>query len=468
MKLVKLLLIVFGLSIFIFRSYTQTENVFFFTLGEAQEFALENNKQIQSSKIDLEIAEKKIWETTAIGLPHFDINANYQHLFDLPEFGFPVSGFIGEPLYDDINRPESFNESSPDGLEGISQYYYEGPKFPLGSKDNTIIDFVFSQLIFSGEYIVGLQASKVYKRLSEQNLVKSEIDIKQEVANSYLLILVTGVNLSILEESLGIVKQTHKEVELMFQNGFIEEMDVDQLLLNVKKIESLLLSIKNQKRIADKILKFQLGIDFEKKVILKDSINNIIVLNDLNLVTSTGFDIDNNINYQLITTQENLALLNLKRERYKVLPTISGFYQHEKQTDEAEFNFMPKDIVGVSLNFPIFSSGQRATRISQASLELQKTKLAKEQVKQSLIMEYDRSRNDFLLAGKNYLINKENLELSKNIFDKTAIKYKQGMASSMELSQANNQYLESNTTFINSLYNLFIKKVKLDKINSNL
>ncbi len=59
----------------------QTDSVYSFTLSQAQEFAVKNNLNAKNAQLDIESAHKKVWETTAIGLPQFSTTANYQHNF---------------------------------------------------------------------------------------------------------------------------------------------------------------------------------------------------------------------------------------------------------------------------------------------------------------------------------------------------------------------------------------------------
>ena len=42
------------------------------TLEQALEMALENNTTVKNARLDETIAQKKIWETTAIGLPQIN------------------------------------------------------------------------------------------------------------------------------------------------------------------------------------------------------------------------------------------------------------------------------------------------------------------------------------------------------------------------------------------------------------
>ena len=61
-----------------------------------------------------------------------------------------------------------------------------------------------------------------------------------------------------------------------------------------------------------------------------------------------------------------------------------------------------------------------------------------------------------------------NIELSKRIYQKTLIKHKEGMASSLDLTQAHNQYLNSNSNYTNSILELLTSKLNYDKILNNL
>ncbi len=217
--------------------------------------------------------------------------------------------------------------------------------------DNTTFDFTLSQLVFSGEYIVGLQASRVYKELSERSLEKTEDQIKESVSNGYYTVLVLDENVRILKQSLDAVAKTTNEMEAMYQQGLIEETDVDQLKINKSNIETTIKTLEGQKSVSEKLLKLQLGINFSNKVILTDSIGSLLKLVDFQLMTSSDFNVTGNIDYQLMQTQEDLAKLSLRREKSKFLPTISGFYQHEEQTNQPAIQFYAEGCYGIKIEF---------------------------------------------------------------------------------------------------------------------
>jgi outer membrane protein TolC len=334
----------------------------------------------------------------------------------------------------------------------------------LGVKNNTTIDLTVSQLIFSGEYLVGLQATKVLKLAIEKNLVKTEDMTRESVAGTYYLILVLGENIRLLNESLKSVEQTHNEMLKMNEQGLNEETDVDQISINKSNIQTLITSLESQKEISLKLLKFQLGVGFDQSVELSDSLPGIIGQANAQLSGISEFNVNNSIDYQIVSTQEKITGLLFKREKSKYLPTISGFYRHQEQTNQPAFNFAVKDVVGATVTLPIATSGSRNAKLSQARYDVEKMRLTKENTEQGLIMEYETARSSYQTAFSNYTINKESMLLSKKVYDKTIIKYREGVSSSFELSQNQNQFLTAESNYYNSLLSMLNAKAKLDRI----
>jgi outer membrane protein TolC len=425
------------------------------SLPDAQAFALQNNRTIRSSKIDIQHAEKQVWENLATGLPQFSVAANYLHQFVVPEISFGP--------YLDVNV-------LPDGVlnkSDIVNAYKNSPSFPLGIRDNTTIDFTVSQLIFSGEYLVGLQATKVVKEMTEKSLEKTENETKESVAGTYHLILVLGENERVLSKSLKSVDKTYNELVKMNEQGLNEETDVDQVKISKSNIQTLITSIESQKQISVKLLKYQLGLGFDQDIELTDSLPGLIEQGKMQYLTSTAFDINNSVDYQLVNYQEKISALMLKREKSKYLPTISAFYRHEEQTNMPAFNFAVKDVVGASLSIPIFTSGMRNARVSEAKFDLAKSDLAKENAEQGLIMEFETAKSTYQTAYSNFITNKESMDLSHKVYDKTVIKYKEGVSSSFELTQNQNQFLTAESNYYNSVLALLNAKAKLDRILSS-
>jgi outer membrane protein len=453
MKLIRkylLTIIVLGL---ITEGFSQeNKEILRLSVTDAQTFALQNNRTVRSAKIDIDIANKQVKETVGIGLPQLSLAANYQHQFVVPELSFG--------RYLDANSLPSGYITKDDVLNA----YKDSPPVALGVKDNTTFDFTVSQLIFSGEYLVGLHALKVIRLVSEKALVKTEAQTKESVAGTYFLILVLGESVKVLNESLNSMDQTYNDLVKMNQQGLNEETDVDQIKISWSNLKRLITSVESQKEISIKLLKYQLGMDFSQPIMLTDSIQGFIREGNLQYLTSPVFNLEKSIDYQIINDQVNISGILLKREQSKYLPTLSAFYRRHEQTNQPSFNFAVKDLVGATLSLPIFTSGQRSSKVSQAKFNLQKSLLNKENAEQGLIMEFETALSNYQTAYSNFTTSKESIILSKKVYDKTLIKYHEGVSTSFELSQNQSQYLTSESNYYNSILTLLNAKVKLDRI----
>ena len=261
----KYVLIVVLLGIISELSGQENNGVVRLSITEAQKYALENNRNVQSAKVDVGIATKQVKENVASGLPQLSLAANYQHQFVVPELSFG-------PYLDVNSLPDEGYLTKDD----FTNAYKEAPPVPLGVPDNTTFDFTLSQLIFSGEYIVGLHAARVVKQVSEKALIKTENEMKETVAGTYYMILVLGESIKVLKESMESVSQTYDEMSRMNAEGFNEETDVDQIKISMSNLKRLITSTESQKEISTKLLKYQLGMDFSQPVELTDSLQVFI------------------------------------------------------------------------------------------------------------------------------------------------------------------------------------------------
>ncbi len=431
------------------------------SLKEAQTYALENNANVKNAQLDLKIAEKQIWETTGIGLPQVSASVNYQNMLDIPTQFMP--DFIS-PSVIGINQ----------GLFGLTPIapLPESEPMPVqfGSQHNADWGVTVSQLVFSGEYIVGLQASRIFKRLSEQSLEKTEQETRESIAQSYYLVLVAEESYRIIDSTYQTILTIASDNEAMLKAGFIDQTDVDQMKLNVNNLKSSKEALSYQVEIAYRLLKFQMGLSFEQDIKLTDELAAFLEDLDFESLMVQNADITNHINYKLTETQEQISLLTLKREKSTVLPTLAAFASYSKSAMRDEFDFMDSDkgwypttVVGLKLDIPIFGGGMRYARIKQKQFAYEKAMNSKVQVSQALMTEYLQAKSGFVTAYNSYMNQKNSLELSEKIYSRTLIKYKQGVAGSFDLSNAQNQVLSAQSSYFNAVVELLNAKVKLDK-----
>ena len=420
---------------------------FEFTLKQAQDYAALNSYQTLAASKDVEKAKKKVWETIAIGLPQVSATGGYNYNIQLPVQLVPAEAFGGEP--------------------GTFEELVFGTKQSMSAAVNV------NQLIFDGSYIVGLQASKVYKEISENDKVKSVIEIKDQVTQAYGGVLVATRNKEILKENLDNIDKIVSDNKALYENGFVSEQDFDQLKLLRSQTANAYTNAERQVQISKNMLKFTMGIEIANTITLTEELTNIVNEVDAEGLLSTDFNIENHIDFRIINNQEKASLLLMKQEKSTFLPTLSANYSFQENSFSQNFDFFTdapwfnSQFVGLNLSVPILSSGMRLSKVQQAKLEYEKVGIAKKQVSESLKMNLTTSRSDYTFALDQYNTEKDNMELAERIFSKEQIKYQEGISTSLELTQANNQLLSTQGNYLNSILQLISAKSKLDKALNN-
>ena len=442
-------LILIGYFLFTFSSLAQdTVMIQLFTLKEAQNFALENNLNIRNAQLSVEQAEKVIWENTATGLPQLSSSFNYNNNLNLQTTLLP-----GEI----IGRPG------------------EDVEVQFGTQHNAMATISASQLIFSGPYIVGLQAAQIFKKSQVQSLEKTEIDTKELIAQNYYLALLAEETYVIIDSNVQNLEKTLFETRKMYEYGFAEETDVDQIRVSLISLQNSLNSAKRQIEVSYRLLKYQMGIDLNIEIRLSEKLEEIILDVNLEQTLVDPFNVVNHIDFQLMETQESLARLNMKRQKAEYMPSLSAVYNNNWSAMRNQFNFFAQDekwyyssLLGFTFNLPIFSSGNRKSKVSQLKIEYEKASNAKKLTEDGLILENQQARLDFIIAYEKYLSEKENVQISNKILERTRIKVREGISSSLDFTQINNQYLETESNYITAMLELLNAKIRLDKAMNRL
>ncbi|GET31499.1 transporter [Prolixibacter bellariivorans] len=406
-----------------------------FTLKQAQDYALEYNKKVKNAKLDVDAAQKKVWESIASGLPQIDAKADY-------------SNYLG------ASKTIQFGANMPPTV--------------IPFKPTSNVSVSVSQLLFSGSYLVGLQTAKIYKSLSETNYEKSQQDIKEQVANSYYLILVSEQTRDILKKNLENLRSTLAKTKQMEKVGMAESTDVDQLSVSVSTLENGVRSADRQVEMAYNMLRFELGVPAEQEIHLTQGLETIINRINFTALMDSSMSVENNLDYQVMETQEKLSEKQLALEKSAYLPTLSSFYNHTEKVMKPNFDASPKDVVGLNLSIPIFSSGLRKAKVSQANISLEQTQNQKDLLEEQLKIQEKQLRFNLRNAFDKYTSQKENVKVALRVNRNFDLKYEHGIASSLERLQANDNYLQAENNFVGATMELLQAYVAWEKLLNDL
>jgi len=219
------------------------------------------------------------------------------------------------------------------------------------------------------------------------------------------------------------------------------------------------------------MLKLILGIDIQNELTLKDKLD-VLSQNNIDLeLLKEEFNVTNNIDFQigqnLLTSKELL----LKLEKSKALPSIGAALNFGYNAFGNQFNFLNQDQrwlnfsnVGVNLNVPIFSSLGRSSRTQQAKIALEQSKTQLTQTEQQLKLQFEKARSDYEFSLEQLTTSKSNLNLAERIENKNQIKFKEGLASSFDLTKAQEQLYSAQQTYLQTMLDVINKRATLEKL----
>jgi len=432
------------------------QEVLKFSLPEAQEYAATHSYVVRNSDLDVTKARKKVWETIAMGLPQLSGSAGYTKNINPVKSPMPVA-IIPEEYWPYLGIPE--------GTPVTSTY-----PISFSQKYNSDWGVSVSQLIFDGSYIVGVGSAQIYLQMAKQAREKTETDIRNTVAQSYYMVLIAGENLRVMQENLENSKKLLNDTKAMYANGFVEEQDVEQMQLLVKSSENQVLKAGREIRVSKIVLKFAMGVDMDSEIELTDDLDTHLMPLVKKEILPAGFDYSSHIDYRMAVTQKQVSKKLFDLEKAAYLPGLSGFYNWNKTAYGDNSNlfkssapWFKSSLIGLNLSIPLFNGGMKNAKVKQARFDLEKAVNNQKLAEQNLQKDYLSAVADFENAVAQYTNNEENKDLAKRIYDKTTVKYNNGISGSTELAQTEGQYIQSQSAYIQSVMQVLSAEVSLNK-----
>jgi outer membrane protein TolC len=457
-------IILIGLSTCFCIVLNAQEKTMTLSLQEAINFALENSYNAKAAKNDIRSAKETVWETTAIGLPQVNAAIDYQNFLKQPVSLLPAAAFdnresIVETVEEFFDITRESSPSSPDGFIPVV----------FGTKQNINASITLTQLLFDGSYLIGLQASKTFLKISEQANEKTALLTREAIINAYGNVLVTENSISILESNIIILQKNYEDAKKIYENGFNEEEDVEQLEITLGTLKSQLNSVKRMKEIAYQMLNLSLGNLINTPLILTDSLNGLVENNMSLELISSEFNYEDHIDFKISENNRETNRLMVKLEKSKALPSLGAFVNYGNQAFSDSFSFLNSDqqwfgssLFGVSLNVPIFSSLSRRSKTAQAKIALENADIRLEETKQRLSLLAEKAKSEYQLSIENYSTAQRNVGLAGRIEKKQRIKFFEGISSSFDLLQAQNQLYAQQQNYIQSMLDVIAKKATLE------
>jgi outer membrane protein TolC len=441
-----ILLILILLSCHIGFSQEKTQQ---FSLQEAIDFALQNNRTAKNAALDIEAAKQQKWETTSTGLPQISATVDYQNFLKQQVSLLPAEFFGGNPG--------------------------EFAEVAFGTKQSINATATLRQKLFDGSYLVGLQSAKVYLQISKNAKTKTDLEVRKAVINAYGNVLLAEESVKILQENVKVLQENLNETTKIYENGLTEQENVEQLQITLSGIESALNNTTRLKTLAYQMLNITLGLDVYSTTVLTDNLESLTAQNISLELLETDANVENSVDYLIAENAKTSKELLLKLEKSKALPTLNAFINGGYTANSDTFTFTDKDqkwfgssLFGVGLNIPIFSSLGRSAATQRAKINLEKAKEDLIETEQKLQLQIAAAKSDYQFAIEDYDNKKQNLQLAERIEQKNQTKFFEGISSSFDLRQAQTQLYSAQQDYLQTMLDVINKKADLETLLNSI
>lgn len=438
-----------------FAGFAQTS----FTLDEAIQYALSNSINIASADLDIKDADLQIRELKAIGLPQINGSTNYRYNTEIP--GQPTEDFISPAVVGILNA----NNVTPDPIPDPEVQVFQ---IPFGLPHNFDVGITADMLLFDGSYLVALRSADTFRELIRRQKDQTVYDTRVAVTQAYINVLINKRNYDILLKNIDNLSKTVRETEIIYSEGFVEKLDVDRLKLSLSNLQADAQSLHRVIDFSKNILKLQMNYPQSTNITLSDDIEGLILTKAVQAGDSLDYSYTDRPEYQLLKQNEIISGLSVDRYQQARWPVVRAFGAFQRGIQDNDWLFgeniwIPTSYVGLSVSIPIYDGGDKKAKIQRARVEVDKIRNQQRLFEQAMDMEVQNGQ--LLLDNALATLNnrEQSMNLAQEIYDVAQIKYREGVGSSIELTQAEQSFYQAEQTYISSLFEVLSAHVELQK-----
>ncbi len=457
----------FMMALLLMNMETNAQKVNSFTLQQAIAYAKQNSVQVKNALLDILIQKQVNRDITSIALPQINGNAGITHNIDVPIQTLP--NFITQGTYKVL-----VNEGVKDGngapIQELSDY--GTIPFPLGNPWNANAGVTLSQIVFDGQVFIALKARNGTISLQERIAELTEESIRANVYKVYYQLVAGKVQIGLLDANISRLEKLKHDVQIMYDNGFTEKVDIDKLSVQLANLSTEKLKANNMLKNGYSGLKLLMGMPIKDSLILTDTLDDSQVKEGV--LEASQFKYSDRKDYQIAEVTNKLNGLNIRRYKLSQIPTFLLVGGYSKQAQRTEFDIFGKgdwftsSYIGLQMKIPIFNGFALQAKKQQARLQLQKTQNQAEALKISIDREVESSKDNFIAAIATMDFQKKNMALAEKVYDQTKKKYEIGTGSATEINTAQLDLKTAQTNYITALYDAIIAKIDFLKATGKL
>lgn len=414
-----------------------------YTLSQCIDYALKNHRSIKMSANDVETAYARKREGQSVYLPQVYGQAKWDDNLILQTTVIPAG---------------TFGPGTPE------------QRIQFGNQYITTAGIELDQMVFNWSHIQGIKAIKPGYDIAKTKKMMTEEQVVYNTIVAYYNVLLVNENEKLLVQNEERLRKTLPIVKLQYDKGVIRKIDVDKVQVNYNNVVTQQQVLTSRKDVAVNNLKYNIGMPLDSTIAIDTTYSRDIISADNYVDTN---NIKNRIEVQLMAKNIKLQEILFKRTKAAYYPQFSFYAKYGGQAFGEKFsqsftNWTQFAAIGFKLDVPIFDGLRTSSNVRMARLNIANLKEDKILKEEGLKLQMLNSKTEMKNAEQTLTLNKENIELARNVYDVTTLQYQKGIISYTEWMSADYSYKEAEQNYMTSLVKYLQSKIEADKSNNNL
>ncbi len=423
------------------------------TLDDCLRIALSENPTVKVADMEIERLDYSKKEVIGQLLPTIDFGANYNRMVAKQTMYMNMDAFGGGSQGDDTGgNVEKSRASGGDG--GIK----------VGLDNSYSMGFTGSMPIIAPQLWKTLQISEAQILRSYEVARQSRQQLVNQVKSAYYALLLANDSRKVIQQSYDMAALTYDTFSKQHKLGSASDYDVLRTSVAMKNIEPQLaqadISIKQAKLQLQVLMGMPATLDFTAA----DALSNYEKASYETVVDHSYAD---NADLRLLDYDTKLQRKNLALQKLAYAPTLAftANYNWTSMSNGSplkNFRWNPYSTIGLTLSVPIFSGGQRYSRVKQANLQLEELRLQRENLERSVAMQVDLAIDNMQINIKQISSCSESViqaDKAHTIMEKS---FEIGAASYLDLRDSELVLTQARLAYYQAIYNYLIAGSELE------
>ncbi len=409
---------IYFLLLMSFKTYCSDNS--YLSIDDCISIALENNLGYQISQSKVEVKEEQIKEAKGASKVNAKFMGGYVRMNDSPDMDSIAEG-------------------------DFSYLYSSGQAIPL-------ISFNMSKVLYSGGKIkTFIKQAETERTIAENELEISKQDLIYKVIEAYYRVLQAEGLTKVSEQALTQIKAHLETSRSLLSEGMIAPIDLSRINSQLSRLEHNLIKAENGHMLAMYNLNATMGIPLETKIKLQ----NNLFYEDCGVTLEEALE----------SARENRPEIYKIKEQKDIMKGMVTLAKSNR-LPQIVMN-MESGIAGwkvtVAGEISIFDGGINKSKIKQAEINLSQIEHSEKQIEQLIEFEVRSAYLNMKEAEKLVKVTEQGIADSVESFRISQVKYNEGIATNIEVIDAQSALIEAETNHLNALYNYNTNRTALIK-----